>query len=134
MIGWKPFSIRCPAAALLGSDMASGAITSASPITSTAHSSLRFISYLLLSAPCSSRVACTPSAAALIPVRTTTQLRSCPHSAPRDRGWQRTAQRRGCAHTKEAGNGTEADRDPRRRDGRDDDRQPAPPSLRARRR
>ena len=43
MIGWKPLSIRWPAAALLGSDNASGAITSARPIASTAHSSLRFI-------------------------------------------------------------------------------------------
>src|SRR5438477_166887 len=43
MIGWKPFSIRCPAAALPGSPIANGAITSASPITITAHSTLRFI-------------------------------------------------------------------------------------------
>ena len=43
MIGWKPLIIRWPAAALLGSDSASGAITSARPIASTAHSSLRFI-------------------------------------------------------------------------------------------
>src|SRR6266508_2568567 len=43
MIGWKPFIIRWPAAVLPGRPIASGAITSASPIASTAHSSFLFI-------------------------------------------------------------------------------------------
>ena len=40
MIGWKPFIIRSPALALLGSDRATGAMTSTSPIASTPHSTL----------------------------------------------------------------------------------------------
>src|SRR4051812_36604055 len=47
MIGLKPLSIRSPAADFDGNDSASGAITNASPTTTNAHSSLRFMYDLL---------------------------------------------------------------------------------------
>src|SRR6266704_1750660 len=73
MIGWKPFSILWPAAALLGSERASGAITSASPITSTAHRTLRFIMDLLGLPTLSPDDLHCLSVPALILLRTTTQ-------------------------------------------------------------
>jgi len=47
MIGWKPLSMRSPAADLPGRPSARGVITSARPIASTLQSSLRVMSDLL---------------------------------------------------------------------------------------